>query len=73
MLLLAATVLASSAPIEDARPARAAVAEARATVRILSGTRIRFDAPEDSDLPRVHQAQIQTVEGPRQAQLIEFE
>jgi hypothetical protein len=49
------------------------VAEARATVTILSGVRVKFDSAPGSGAPPVHEASV-TTNGTRQpARLVEFE
>jgi hypothetical protein len=73
--LLAAA--ASTAPHAGTQPppTRPVVIEARATVTILSGVRVKFDSPMSSrsDVPPVHDASI-TTNGTRQpARLVEFE
>ena len=49
------------------------MAEARATVTILSGARVSFDSARNGDIPPIHNASI-TANGTRQrARLVEFE
>jgi len=73
MLLLTAASIAALAPSAPSRPAPAAVVQARATVRIVNGVRLRFDGERNDDVPPLKTARIITAEGPRPAQLIEFE
>jgi predicted subunit of tRNA(5-methylaminomethyl-2-thiouridylate) methyltransferase len=73
MLLLAAAAIAVSAPDSAPRTAVAPTVQARATVRILAGTRIRFEGRRDRATPSLRAAQIRTLEGRQPAQLIEFE
>jgi hypothetical protein len=71
--LLAAA--ASAAPHAGTQAPRTApvVAEARATVTILSGARVSFDSARNGDIPPIHNASI-TANGTRQrARLVEFE
>ena len=73
MLLLAAAAIAVSAPDSAPRTAAAPVVQARATVRILNGTRIRFEVGQDRETPPLRPARIRAPDGPQPAQLIEFE
>jgi hypothetical protein len=71
-LLAAAASTAPQTPAHGA-PRTPVVAEARATVTILSGARVSFDSPRDSETPPVRDASI-TTDGTRQtARLVEFE
>ena len=72
MLWIAAVATAVSAPESAPRPSVAAAVQARATVRIVHGTRIRFEQP-GADAPRLRTARIRTDAGPQPARLIEFE
>ena len=75
MVLLAAAaaaVVAAHTPNPAPRPAPV-VAEATATVRIISGVRLKLDSEENHDAPRAHDATIVTDGNPRPARLIEFE
>jgi hypothetical protein len=72
MMLLAAAALAAS-PSAGALPASRAVAQARATVRIVRAVRVSFDGRPADDLPPARRSKIGTADGPRTAQLIEFE
>ena len=73
MLLLAAAAIAVSAPDSASRTAVAPVVQARAAVRILSGTRIRFEGGLDRETPPLRPARIRAPNGQQPAQLIEFE
>jgi hypothetical protein len=69
--------LAASAAIAAATPAPSGpvpvVAQATATVRIISGVRLKLDSPTNSDAPRAHDATVTADGNPRPARLIEFE
>jgi hypothetical protein len=68
MILIAAAALAASPP---STPVRAMV-EARATVRILSGTRLQLGKQSDDGRPA--RTGVVRIDGaPKSAQLIEFE
>jgi hypothetical protein len=73
MLMLAAAALAASTATNAGLASPKPTVQSRATVRIVSGASVRFTGPREQDIPRVRQAQIRTTEGPRRAQLIEFE
>ena len=71
-LLAAAALTAPQTPTHGA-PTTSVVAEARATVTILSGAQVRFDSPRGSETPPIHDASI-TTDGTRQpARLVEFQ
>jgi len=64
--------IAASAPASHG-PAPVVV-QARATVRILSGVRLKLDSPTNPDAPPAHDSVVVTTDGVRQpARLIEFE
>jgi hypothetical protein len=70
--LVASVALMASAPA-DRGPTAAAV-QARATVRIISGVRLKLDSPTNPDAPPAHDAVVVATDGSRQpARLIEFE
>jgi hypothetical protein len=52
---------------------RGPVVQARATVRIVSGARVRFGEGASSDVPASHERWIRTTMGIQPAKLIEFE
>ena len=71
MLLLAAAAIVATSPAPPARTA--AVVQATATVRILSGVRVKLGSASNAGAPAAH-ASIVTADGARRpAQLIEFE
>ena len=70
-LAVAAALAMASSP--DHRPAPV-VAQATATVRIISGVRLKLDSPTNPDAPPAHDAKVITKDGEtRPARLIEFE
>jgi hypothetical protein len=71
MLLLAAASLASAPP--PAETSRTAVAEARVSVRIISGVRLKLDGSANHDVPAAHEAVVHTDGKAHGARLIEFE
>lgn len=67
-----AAAIAASAPASS-RPAPAVVAEATATVRIVSGVRLKLGSAINADAPPAHESKVR-IEGKLQpARLIEFE
>ena len=71
MLLLAAAAL--SAPSPPAWPA-GAVAEATATVRILTAVQLKLDGSPNEGLPPVRVSQVRSADGTTQeAKLVEFQ
>jgi hypothetical protein len=73
MFTLAAAAALVTAPSPDRRPAPA-VAQASATVRIISGVALKLDSPTNPDAPPAHDAMVTTKDGgTRPARLIEFE
>jgi len=70
MLLLAATVLVVSPP---SRPA-AAVAQATATIRVISAVRLKLDGSPNADGPAARPTVLRFADGSHQpAKLIEFQ
>lgn len=72
MLWLAAIAVAVAQPKPPPTPVPPVV-QARATVRIISGVRLKLDGKPNPDAPRPREAVIHTDRGPKQARLIEFE
>jgi hypothetical protein len=52
---------------------RPAVAEARVSVRIISGVRLKLDGSANRDVPAAHEAVVHTDGKAHGARLIEFE
>ena len=71
MFLLAAAALISSPPATPGP--QPAVAQARATVRIISGVRLKLDGSPNHDVPAAHDAVVHTDGKAHGARLIEFE
>ena len=71
MLWIAAAALVSGAP-ESSRPGPV-VAQARATVRIISGVRLSLDSPTNRGAPPAHDSKVTTNGKVQPARLIEFE
>ena len=69
-MFLVAAAIASAAPPSAPMPA---VAQARASVRIISGVRLKLDGSPNPNAPRPHEAIVHTDGGPHGARLIEFE
>jgi hypothetical protein len=73
MFTLAAAAALATAPPLDRRP-EPVVVQASATVRIISGVRLKLDSPTNPDAPPAHDAKVTTNDGEtRPARLIEFE
>jgi hypothetical protein len=73
MFLLAA-VIATTAPASGAAPSPAVAVQATATVRILSGVRLKLDSPDNAGAPPAHDSVVTTKDGTAQpARLIEFQ
>ena len=71
MVLLAAAALAASAPA-DSEP-RPAIAQARVSVRIILGARLKLDGSPNHEVPAAHEAVVHTDGKAHGARLIEFE
>lgn len=73
MFLLAAVAVAATPSIGSA-PAPRAVVQATATVRIISGVRLRLDSAVNANAPMAHDSVVTTTDGVQHnARLIEFE
>lgn len=71
MIILAAAALATTPP--EHRPA-SAVAQATATIRILSAVRLKLDADNNPDAPPARTSIVKAADGSTQpAKLIEFQ
>jgi len=73
LVLAAAAAIAAQAPTIEARPQPRVVAEATATVRILSGVRLKLDSATNKDAPPARDSVVTADGTPRKARLIEFE
>ncbi|HET7606239.1 MAG TPA: hypothetical protein VFK28_09240 [Sphingomicrobium sp.] len=72
MLLIAAAAAVAAPQPPSSRPAPA-VAQATATVRIVSGVRLKLDSPTNPGAPPAHDSKVMTEQGKRPARLIEFQ
>jgi hypothetical protein len=72
LLLIAAAAAATAAPQPETRPAPAAV-QATATVRIISGVRLKLDSAINEGAPAAHDSTISADGTQKPARLIEFE
>jgi hypothetical protein len=73
MVLLIAAAAASIGPTPAESRPRPVIAEAVATVRIVSGVRLKLDSPTNPDAPPAHETKVTTDGKPQPARLIEFE
>ena len=73
MLLLIAVALAASAPQDAPRSSIGASAQATATIRVISGVRLRLDGQPNADAPPARDSVVHTDGTPRTAKLIEFQ
>ena len=71
MLWLAAAAVAASTP-QPTGPAPVVV-QATATVRILSGVRLKLDSTTNTDAPLAHDTMVKTDGTQQPARLIEFQ
>lgn len=72
MLLFAAAALVAEAP-PNPRAAPVVVVGASATVRIVSGVRLKLDSPTNADAPAARDGKVPVDGKLRPARLIEFE
>jgi hypothetical protein len=73
MILIAAAAILAATPQSGVRQP-AVTSQARATVRILAGARLRLgEEPADQGARALHSRTIHTPAGPQPAKLIEFE
>jgi len=73
MLWLAAVATLASAPQNAAPQPTRAVVQATATVRIISGTRIRLDGQASADAPPPTDGVVHTEATAQKARLVEFQ
>lgn len=73
MLWLAAAAAAIIATQSPAGGQPRVSVQAIATVRIISGVRLKLDSPTNRDAPRAHDSVVTTDGNRRPARLIEFE
>ena len=72
MIWLAAAAAIAASPPATNMP-RAVVAQAHATVRIISGVRLKLDSTNNADAPAAHNGRVTTNGAQQPARLIEFE
>ena len=72
-MLLVAAAAALAAPQPPTNRPQAAVAQATATVRIVSGVRLKLDSPTNPGAPPAHDSKVTTETGKQSARLIEFQ
>lgn len=73
MFLLAAAAVAATLSIGSA-PTPPVTVQATATVRIISGVRLRLDSATNANAPKAHDSVVTTTDGlQHDARLIEFE
>lgn len=73
MLLLAAAI-AATAPASSSAPQPPVGVQATATVRIISGVRLKLDSATNTDAPPAHDSIVTTTDGTAHpARLIEFQ
>jgi hypothetical protein len=73
MLWLAAAAMTAATPHDAAPQPVRAIVQAQATVRIISGTRIRFDGQASADTPPPSDSVVHTEGTPQTARLVEFQ
>jgi hypothetical protein len=74
MVILAAAALATSSPPSPPPSRAAAVAQATATIRIVSGVALKLDAPANPGAPSSRDSLIHSADGSTApAKLIEFQ
>jgi hypothetical protein len=71
MLWIVAASISAAAPAASTPPVVAV--QATATVRIISGVRLKLDSATNADAPRAHDATVTTDGEPHPARLIEFQ
>lgn len=72
MLFLAAAAAIATPQPASSRPVPVA-AQATATVRIISGVRLKLDSPTNPGAPPARDSKVTTDSGTRPARLIEFQ
>lgn len=72
-LIATAAVAAAAAAPPPERALRPVVAQATASVRIVSGVRLKLDSPTNANAPRAHDAKVSVNGEEKPARLIEFE
>ena len=70
--LIAAAAAANAAPQSDSRPSPV-VAQATATIRIISGVQMKLDSPTNEGAPPARETTVSADGTQKPARLIEFE
>ena len=73
MIWLAAAAAATVAPPSKRASASVVVVQATATVRIISGVRLKLDSPTNADAPAAHDSLVIADGAQKPARLIEFQ
>jgi hypothetical protein len=73
MMFWLAAAAAIAAPVPSTTAPSPVVAQARATVRILSGVRLKLDSTTNTDAPPAHDSVVVTNGTQQPARLIEFQ
>jgi hypothetical protein len=74
VMVLLAAIIAATAPAASGMPSPVAAVQATATVRIISGVRLKLDSATNTDAPRAHDSVVTTSDGTAHpARLIEFQ
>jgi hypothetical protein len=74
MMWIAAAAALAATPAQPSEWRASATVQATATIRIISGVVLKFDAPENAGAPAAHDSKVTTEEGlVRPARLIEFQ
>lgn len=73
MIWLAAAAAATVAPPSNRASASVVVVQATATVRIISGVRLKLDSPNNADAPAAHDSMVIADGTQKPARLIEFQ
>ena len=68
-----AAAIATLAPVSSTSAGPIVAVQATATVRIISGVRLKLDSSTNSDAPPAHDAVVVTDGTPQPARLIEFQ
>ena len=71
MFWFVAATISAAAPAASRPPVT--IVQATATVRIISGVRLKLDSPTNANAPRAHDATVTTDGIPQPARLIEFQ
>jgi hypothetical protein len=74
MMWIAAAAALAATPAQPSEWRATATVQATASIRIISGVVLKFDAPQNAGAPPAHDGQVTTEDGMvRPARLIEFQ